>query len=165
MWSCNSVRSSLLTTSVCNSSLSKMSRSTPSPSDNPSNDGISSNVFSVAMPSRCSLEATEKELNDLWSYSTLVTPACAEGMLSLVCRYIYRSCSTDPSFTPSTTVTLDECLSLRDIICRDAWPLIERYLNFADSGCLASFTGCDVFNTNHSTDQSGTVPVLYLWDS
>ena len=134
-----------------------MTQSTTPPIDNSRDDNTASDTasnISFVSSSRCSFESTEKELNVLSSYSSFVTPACAEGIMSLTCRYLYRPCSTDPSITPATTVTLDECLSLKDNICRESWPLVQ--LGFAESSCLTSFIDCNL-DSGHPTDQTRTV--------
>jgi hypothetical protein len=93
-------------------------------------------------------------VNLLSSYSSLATPECADGILSLICRYLYRPCSTDLRIIPSTTVTLNECLTLKDHVCRQEWPHVELF--FAASSCLISFGGCNLDGV-YLTDQTRTV--------
>jgi hypothetical protein len=152
VWSCQPIEYSQLNASVC-SKYFNLQLNWPQYST----DG---QVADIATLTTCGWKNTENELSSVLDYSKRLTDLsaqCVDDFKSLLCSYFYRPCSQYESATPQTTATQGQCLSLKNDICANVWPLFELYVNL-DKSCL-NFSGCNhlLTDTSNSTRQSTPV--------
>lgn len=163
MWSCSSVEYRQLTASVCGRVLSQYSptdpEQTPQLSDMATNKSheTAGKIVRVATVARCGLDTTEKELLLLLRLRLVASPTCAAAFPSLLCRYFYRSCEGHLPATPRSSVSSDECRSLKEGACRSEWSLLQRYVDTGDICLTLPDCGSLIKVANQSNDQSRTV--------
>jgi hypothetical protein len=108
---------------------------------------------------KCDFKNTEKALKDIQGFLASISDAqeCERYASPLLCHYIYQDCEMSPP-RPST----QECLLVRNGICKGLWDIAEAYLPSLSFGKCTSIPDCyrDFSNISNKQHSSSIFPVI-----